>query len=547
MKNGKIQFSDLGIDSIGFYAPRFCLDLKDLAILRKVDPNKYKKGLLLKEMRFPEIGEDIVSMGLKAAHNALIRGRIEPKNIDAVFVGTETITYAVKSVSNILAQLLGISINSLTQDVYNACAAATLAILNAIALIEKDVIKRALVIGADVSSYNLGSPGEPTQGAGAVALVLSKNPRIATFSKKFGKISGNVNDFYRPVNKEVPTVFGRYSVDSYLNFQLGAFDDLTKNIGDFYADYYVFHAPYSKLALKCMQQIILKRWTAKIRDVLKVEPNHIRASIARKINDFFQNISIIPEFISVKLKDKGFALTQLDHLKNWVLANIKNRVIPQLRVPQHFGNMYSASVWAQILYIFENFSRVNDTIYFGSYGSGATCITGLLKVQPRFHSVVKRKPQINDYFKIKELKSAEEYEQIKQGLLTPRISLGHIEEYQKNKAKGFTLHFCDEGCIIPHMEGLNYCPKGHSGFYTKFFPLFAVLISDPIDANGNNLRFLKEDLVRIQGYPKIGNLLECEMRRVESTFEDQSLSSGLLNWTPTYIPLDKSVYHYIQP
>ncbi len=545
MKSDKHLFSNIGIDSIGFYAPRFYLNLNDLAIIRNVDPNKYKKGLLLKEMRFPEVGEDIVSMGLKAGYNALLRGNINPKKIDAIFVGTETITYAVKSVSNILAQLLGININSLTQDVYNACAAGTLAILNAIALIEGDVIKRALVIGADISSYNLESPGEPTQGAGAVAFVLSKNPRIATFSKKFGKISGNINDFYRPANESVPQVFGRYSVDSYLNFQLAAFDDLTKNIGDFYADYYVFHAPYSKLALKCMQNIIVKRWVKDISRTLKIEPHHIRSSIIKKINDFMQNISFIPEFIGVKLKDKGLKLTQLDIMKNWVLTNIKNRVIPQLKVPMHFGNMYSASVWAQILYILETTARVGSTIYFGSYGSGATCISGLLKVQPRFNRVVRHRPQIIDYLKIKERKSVREYEQIKQGLLTPHISLGHIEEYKKNKAKGFTLHFCNEGCIIPHIEGLNYCPKGHSGFYTKFFPLFAVLISEPIDRNGNDLSFLKEDLVRIQGYPERGNLLECEMRRVESTLEDQSVSNGLLNWTPTYIPLNKSAYHYI--
>lgn len=545
MKSDKHLFSNIGIDSIGFYAPRFYLSLNDLAIIRNVDPNKYKKGLLTKEMRFPEVGEDIVSMGIKAGYNALLRGHINPKKIDAIFVGTETITYAVKSVSNILAQLLGISINSLTQDVYNACAAGTLAILNAIALIEKDIIKKALVIGVDVSSYNLGSPGEPTQGAGAVALVLSKNPRIATFSKKFGKISGNINDFYRPANESVPQVFGRYSIDSYLNFQLGAFDDLTRNIGDFYADYYVFHAPYSKLALKCMQNIIVKRWVKDISKIFKIEPHHVRSSIIKKINDFMQNISFIPEFIGIKLKDKGLKLTQLDIMKNWVLTNIKNRVIPQLKVPMHFGNMYSASVWAQILYILETSARVDNTIYFGSYGSGATCISGLLKVQPRFIRVVKRKPQVVDYLKIKERKSVQEYEQIKQGLLTPHISLGHIEEYKKNKAKGFTLHFCDEGCIIPHIEGLNYCPKGHSGFYAKFFPLFAVLITEPIDRNGNDLSFLKEDLVRIQGYPKRGNLLECEMRRVESTLEDQSVSNGLLNWTPTYIPLNKSAYHYI--
>ena len=42
--------------------------------------------------------------------------------------------------------------------------------------------------------------------------------------------------------------------------------------------------------------------------------------------------------------------------------------------PMYFGNMYNAAVWAQIVYILENYARTNDTIYFGSYGSGATCI-----------------------------------------------------------------------------------------------------------------------------------------------------------------------------
>jgi 3-hydroxy-3-methylglutaryl CoA synthase len=544
MKSDDYFFGKIGIDSIGFYAPRFYLNLKELALTRKVDPNKFKHGLLLKEMRFPEMGEDIVSMSLKAGYNALLRGHINPKKIDAIFVGTETITYAVKSISNILAQLLGISINSMTQDVYNACAAGTLAMLNAIALIEKDVIKRALIIGADISSYSIGSPGEPTQGAGAVALVLSKNPRIAAFSKKFGKISGDVNDFFRPADEEFPQVFGKYSVDSYLRFQLGAFDDLSKNIGDFYADYYVFHAPYSKLALKSMQQIIVKRWVKKINNVLRIEPHHIRASIARKINDFMQNISFIPEFVGVKLKDKGFSLTQLDIIKNWVLTNIKNRVVPQLKVPMYFGNMYSASVWAQILYILENYAHVNDTIYFGSYGSGATCISGLLKVQPRFKRVVRRRPQVMDYIKIKERKSVHEYEQIRQGFLKPEINLGHIKEYDKNKNRGFTFHFCDEGCIIPHIEGLDHCPKGHTGFYTRFFPLFAVLDSELIN-NKNDLSFIKKDLVRIQGYPEKGSVLECEIRRVILTNGANRDAKGLLNWTPTYIPLNPA-YHYLK-
>jgi hydroxymethylglutaryl-CoA synthase len=135
MISNEYLFSDVGIDSVGFYAPKYYIKLKDLAVERKVDPDKYKKGLMAIEMRIPDVNEDIVSLGLKAGYQALVKGGISPKSIDALFVGTETITYAVKSVSNIFAELLGISTNSVCQDVYNACAGGTLALLNAIEIL----------------------------------------------------------------------------------------------------------------------------------------------------------------------------------------------------------------------------------------------------------------------------------------------------------------------------------------------------------------------------------------------------------------------------
>ena len=101
MISDEYLFSDIGIDSIGFHAPKYYIKLDDLAQKRKVDPGKFSKGLMVHEMRVPEINEDIISLGLKAGYQALVKGGISPKSIDALFVGTETITYAVKSVSNI--------------------------------------------------------------------------------------------------------------------------------------------------------------------------------------------------------------------------------------------------------------------------------------------------------------------------------------------------------------------------------------------------------------------------------------------------------------
>jgi len=541
IRNGFL-YSNIGIDSIGFHAPRYFIKLKDLARERKIDPEKYKKGLMAIEMRLPEINEDIISIGLKAGYNALIKGNISPKEIDALFVGTETITYAVKSVSNIFAELLEISPNSFTQDCYNACAGGTLALLNAIALIDKEVIEKALVISADISSYQIGSPSEPTQGSGAVALVISKNPRVAVFSEKFGKVSGNVDDFFRPAYEKNAKAFGHYSVDTYLDFQLRAYDDLINNVGDFYADFYTFHAPYSKLPIKCMQYIIQKRWINHINNLPRLKRNQIKSSILKKLDSFMHDITVLPEWLYLKLRERGFSSETLESLSHKLIRDIKGRVLPQLRVPSHFGNMYNASVWAQILYILENYARVNDTIYFGSYGSGATCISGLLKIKEDFKSVIDKSPKIDDFINNKERKTVQEYEIIKNGNFLPSTVLGEIIEHEQNQNRGFTLHFCDEGCIIPNIKGLNHCPKGHSGFHTRFFPLFAVLKSEPIEnPDENNLTFLQNGLVRIVGKVKQGTLLEYELRRIENKNEKNFNAIGLLNWSPMYIPI-QNVY-----
>ncbi len=535
-------FGDIGIDSIGFYAPKYYIKLNDLALQRNIDPGKYNKGLMVHEMRVPEVNEDIISLGLKAGYQALMKGGISPKSIDALFVGTETITYAVKSVSNIFAELLEISPNALSMDTYNACAGGTLALLNAIALIEKDIISKALVISADISSYHLGSPSEATQGSGAVALVISKNPRIASFSEKFGKISGNVDDFFRAAHEKEAKAFGHYSVKTYLDFQLKAYDDLVKHIGDFHADYYTFHAPFSKLPIKCMQEIIQKRWIKHINDLPKINLNQIKSSILKKLDAFMHDITVLPEWLYLKLKERGYSSETLESISHKLIGNFTEKVLPQLRVPSHFGNMYNASIWAQIIYIFENYARVNDTIYFGSYGSGATCISGLLKVKETFKSVVDQSPQINDFINNKELKTINEYERIKAGEFSPKTVLGKIVEHEDNNNRGFTLHFCDEGCILPNIEGLNHCPKGHSGFHTKFFPLYAVLESEPIvNPNENKLNYLYNGLVRIAGEVKPGTCLEYEIRRLVNKDETNFNAIGLLNWSPMYYPV-KNIY-----
>ncbi len=528
-------FFNCGIDSMGFYAPKYYIDVEDLAKARNVDPNKYKIGLMVHELRFPAFDEDIVSLGLKASYNALVKGNIDPKTIDAVLVGTETITYAVKSVSNIFAQLLEVQTNCFTQDVYNACAGGTLALINAISLIENGIIERALVVCVDIASYQLGSPGEPTQGSGAAAFIISKNPRILSFSKKFGKISGNINDFFRLPDEKFARVFGHYSVNAYLKFQLEIYDDLKRNIGDFKADYFVFHAPFPKLPLKAMQELLRKRWVNDLKEGLHKKEGFLE--MFDKKESFMLDLKGIPSEVYLELIEEGLSAELFEEHSNYLFTTLKRMMLPQLLVPMHFGNMYCAAIWSQIIYIVENSGHVGDIIYFGSYGSGATAISGLLKVQNGFKQIVEQGSDINKYLHLKERKSIAEYELIKKGIYSSskEIILGKIQISHINKNRGFKIHFCDEGCIIPNLEGVNHCPKGHSGFHERYFPLYAKLISDaitiPLD---NNQNYLLNGFVKLDYYAKKGDLVEYEIRRVLNPEKAFSNNKHLLNWIPVY-------------
>ena len=57
--------------------------------------------------------------------------------------------------------------------------------------------KSAIVVVSDIAKYDMGSSGEYTQGAGAVAMLLNDNPRIMTFDPKVTSTSiKNEYDFH---------------------------------------------------------------------------------------------------------------------------------------------------------------------------------------------------------------------------------------------------------------------------------------------------------------------------------------------------------------
>jgi hydroxymethylglutaryl-CoA synthase len=90
---------------------------------------------------------------------------------------------------------------------------------------EENNDRAAIVIVSDIAKYDLGSAGEYTQGAGAIAMLVKENPRLVVFDPKVtSTIIKNEYDFYRPFGRETPLVNGSYSNYLYLIQVKKAFD-----------------------------------------------------------------------------------------------------------------------------------------------------------------------------------------------------------------------------------------------------------------------------------------------------------------------------------
>lgn len=232
----------VGIDLINFYTPQVYLDLAELASVRQVPVEKYTVGIGQEKMSLIDPFEDIVTMAAEAAHD-IVKGR--EQNIGLVLFATESGVDYSKSAGVYLHSLLQLNPNCRVLEVKQACFAATGALLLAKDYVTLHPDKLALVVASDVAWYGLNTPGEVTQGAGAVAMVVSVNPRLAVIEE--GKaIVENSKDFYRPSYNEVPIVDGKLSIRSY--------KELLKQVRpDKPLKFVCFHMPFATMSDKASE------------------------------------------------------------------------------------------------------------------------------------------------------------------------------------------------------------------------------------------------------------------------------------------------------
>ena len=396
----------IGIDAISYYVPSIYLSIEKLSKHRNLDFQKLNKGLGLEKMSIADSNEDTSSFAANALIDLFENNNINPTEIGRIYMGTESaldgskpsLTYATNIVEEYFKDEFGERClkNCDITDITFACIGGVDALQNTLDWISRNPAKKAIVVSSDISKYELNSTGEYTQGAGAVALLISEDPSIISIDNTWGVASKSENDFFKPrikfnkkdlieniisnlklnisnndfrkifedsifwnnkseiieVFRDEPVFDGQYSNQCYEERMNEAFMDFKENEDiDFLNDWshIIFHLPYAFHG----RRIIFNNWL-----------NWLKGDSTYK--DLLNEIGNEDDELFLKKAYKSKTYKKF----------ITSKIAPGEKASSSIGNMYSASVFMSLLSMlnhhFINGIDINtQKVGFITYGSGS--------------------------------------------------------------------------------------------------------------------------------------------------------------------------------
>ncbi len=247
----------VGIIGYGAYVPRYRLPGHEVS---RVWQNDDSPGPI-KEKAVAGLDEDVITMSIEAARNALTRSAIDPLLLRAVWVGSESHPYAVKPTGTIVAEAIGASEHIQAGDWEFACKAGTEAITAAMGLIGSNMGNYAMAIGMDTAQAKPGDALEYTAASGGAAFIIGPaEESLATIDAQYSYVT-DTPDFFRRAHQIYPEHGQRFTGDpAYFRHILSAAQTILSEEGlkpeDF--QYAVFHQPNEKFPSRAARQLGFK-------------------------------------------------------------------------------------------------------------------------------------------------------------------------------------------------------------------------------------------------------------------------------------------------
>ena len=390
----------VGIDSIAFDIPKLYLPITTLVENRNIEADKLIKGLGLHKMSFLDVHQDVVTLASNAALKLIQQENLNPAEINRIYVGTESGIDSSKPVASYvlsnLEMLFGEASfrNCDVVDLTFACIGAIDALQNCMDYIRLNPTKKAIVIASDNAKYDLNSTGEYTQGAGSLAMLITANPRVLSFSKEVGVATEGVFDFFKPrryfykeqalqlennpewngvleneiaVYKEQPVFDGQYSNQCYINRITEAYEHYkseSNQIGKLYENWsnILMHLPYCFQGRRTFIEIFAK-----------------------------ENSQLLESQLGETAKDKIKALAKSPEY----LALVNDKILPSEIASGQVGNIYAGSIFlglvSTLCYHFQQKSDLtNGRFGFVAYGSGSKSKVFEAEISEHWKTVIEK-------------------------------------------------------------------------------------------------------------------------------------------------------------
>ncbi|WP_413533800.1 hydroxymethylglutaryl-CoA synthase family protein [Empedobacter brevis] len=433
-----------GIEAVSIYVPHIYLPIKDLAIQRNIDPDKLEIGLGLKKMAVLDVHEDTATIAANALLKLIRDFKINPNEIGRIYLGTEsaldgakpTATYAVQLVESVLANEFGERAFKHTDvvDMTFACIGGVDAMHNSIDYVRVNPTKKAIVIAADYAKYGLESTGEYTQGAGAVAMLISNQPDLIAFDNNWGIGMESVFDFFKP---------HQATSDSAILNAVGT----TKSEIEIFSDEPVFEGQYSNECYKDRVREAYFNFKEKVGAEGKLYENW--RYIAFHLPYAFQGKRMFSDvFVIENDQDNSNDNLKIVAKSEDYKALIKEKVEPTQRASSEIGNMYTASIFTAFLSALQVSADANEelngkTVGFIAYGSGSKSKVFQGQIGEGWKNVM-NKIDLFNYLEQREPISFEQYQDLHNKNLKTSI----------NASKGFALDRIESE--NPDLKGARY-------------------------------------------------------------------------------------------
>ncbi|WP_202700588.1 hydroxymethylglutaryl-CoA synthase family protein [Flavobacterium sp. UGB4466] len=389
-----------GIDAISFDVANIHLPIKTLATARNIEPEKLEKGLGLIQMTLPDVHQDPVVFGANALTKLILDHNINLNEISRIYVGTESGIDSSKPISSFLISLIEQKFGEDTLaecdvvDFTFACIGGVDALQNCIDFVKLNPAKKAIVVTTDFAKYDLNSTGEYTQGAGAVAMLVTSNPRIIAFDENWATSTKGVFDFFKPyrsiskeaitqntnndlwfdnleaeieIHKDQPVFDGQYSNQCYMDRTRNAyfsFKKLKNTTETLYTTWnsIIMHLPYSFQGRRMLSEIYTLDSAEKI---------------------ISENIE--PADYQAKIKE----VAKSEEYRNFVTEKLQ----PAELASSLIGNLYTGSIFMGLLSTLAHYYDTNKEIagtQFGflAYGSGSKSKVFEGTIQPEWKAAL---------------------------------------------------------------------------------------------------------------------------------------------------------------